>query len=205
MKIRLRWDHLVFITGILIVEIYWFNIKMPSYQYRNSHCRDKMILQSSFLKHGISYTDMMTSLYWTRGMQGYYLISCFPNMSHPISQSNVTFKKKINEQIKQTKCNLVETSYLDPFDAEAQRGSGAHGFSPLHVAGFGDALLGMLLLRRLTGVDLDHLLVHVLKWTMSEWVIKFNSLFWDSGHWGPCSPYKLSEIDGQFVIDRRYK
>ena len=29
-------------------------------------------------------------------------------------------------------------------------------------------------------------------WYISQkWVIKFNGLFWDSGHWGPCSQYKL--------------
>ena len=44
----------------------WFNIKMPSYQYRKSHCGDnKMIVRSSYLHNGISYTGKMTSLYWT--------------------------------------------------------------------------------------------------------------------------------------------
>ena len=44
----------------------WFNIKMSSYQYRNSHCGDKTILRPSYLHNGISYTDKMTSLYWIR-------------------------------------------------------------------------------------------------------------------------------------------
>ena len=35
----------------------WFNIKMPSYQYRKSHCGDKTILRPSYLHNGISYTD----------------------------------------------------------------------------------------------------------------------------------------------------
>ena len=30
---------------------------MTSYQYRNSHCRDKTILRPSYLHNGISYTD----------------------------------------------------------------------------------------------------------------------------------------------------
>ena len=42
----------------------WFNIKMSSYQYRNSHCGDKTILRPSYLHNGISYTGKMTYLYW---------------------------------------------------------------------------------------------------------------------------------------------
>ena len=42
----------------------WFNIKIPSYQYRRSHCGDKTILRPSYLHNGISYTGKMTSLYW---------------------------------------------------------------------------------------------------------------------------------------------
>ena len=42
----------------------WFNIKMPSYQYRKSHCGDKTILRPSYLHNGISYTGKMASLYW---------------------------------------------------------------------------------------------------------------------------------------------
>ena len=34
----------------------WFNIKMPSYQYRTPHCGDKMILQPSYINNVISYT-----------------------------------------------------------------------------------------------------------------------------------------------------
>ena len=41
----------------------WFNIKMPSYQYRKSHCGDKTILRPSHLHNGISYTGKTTSLY----------------------------------------------------------------------------------------------------------------------------------------------
>ena len=42
----------------------WFNIKMSSYQYRKSHCRDKTILRPSYLHNGICYTGKMSSLYW---------------------------------------------------------------------------------------------------------------------------------------------
>ena len=44
----------------------WFNIKMPSYQHRKSHCGDKTILWPSYLFIGISYSGKMTSLYWIR-------------------------------------------------------------------------------------------------------------------------------------------
>ena len=42
----------------------WFNIKMSSYQYRKSHCGDKMVIRSSYLHNGISYTGKISSLYW---------------------------------------------------------------------------------------------------------------------------------------------
>ena len=44
----------------------WFNIKMPSFQYRKSHCGDKTVVRTSYLHNGISYTGKMTSLYWIR-------------------------------------------------------------------------------------------------------------------------------------------
>ena len=44
----------------------WFNMKIPSYQYRKSHCGDKTVVRSSYLHNGISYTGKMTSLYWVR-------------------------------------------------------------------------------------------------------------------------------------------
>ena len=47
----------------------WFNIKMPPYQYRKSHCGDKTILRPSYLHNGISYTGKMTYLYWIRAQK----------------------------------------------------------------------------------------------------------------------------------------
>ena len=41
----------------------WFNINMPSYQYRKFHCGDETIVRSSYLRNGISYTGKMSSLY----------------------------------------------------------------------------------------------------------------------------------------------
>ena len=43
-----------------------FNIKMSSYQYRKSHCRDKTVVRSSYLHNGISCTGKVSSLYWIR-------------------------------------------------------------------------------------------------------------------------------------------
>ena len=37
---------------------------MTPYQYRKSHCGDKMISRPSYLHNGISYTGNRTSLYW---------------------------------------------------------------------------------------------------------------------------------------------
>ena len=42
----------------------WFNIKIPSYQHRKSHCGDKTVVRSSYLHNGISYTRKMACLYW---------------------------------------------------------------------------------------------------------------------------------------------
>ena len=47
--------------GCLSVERY-----LLTYQCRNTHCGDKMILWSSYLYNGISYTDKVTFLYWIR-------------------------------------------------------------------------------------------------------------------------------------------
>ena len=41
----------------------WFNIKMSSYQFKNSHCGDKTILYLSYLRYGISYTGKTPSFY----------------------------------------------------------------------------------------------------------------------------------------------
>ena len=45
-----------------------FNIKMSSYQYRESHCGDKTIVRSSYLHNGISYIGKTTFLYWIRAL-----------------------------------------------------------------------------------------------------------------------------------------
>ena len=52
--------------------------------------------------------------------------------------------------------------HLDALYPEAQGVSGAHGLPPLHVAGLGDALLGMLQRRGPLAVHLHHLLIQVL-------------------------------------------
>ena len=43
-----------------------FNIKMPSYRYRKSHCGDKTVVRSSYLHNGIFYTGKMTYFYCIR-------------------------------------------------------------------------------------------------------------------------------------------
>ena len=40
--------------------------KMSSYQCRKSHCRNKMVVRSSYLNNGISYTGNTTSFYGIR-------------------------------------------------------------------------------------------------------------------------------------------
>ena len=43
-----------------------FNIKITSFRYWKSHCGDKPILRPYYLHNRISYTDKMTSFYWSR-------------------------------------------------------------------------------------------------------------------------------------------
>ena len=83
LKIRRSRDRLIFNMGIPILvrrQLYietapwslpgpWLNIKMPSYQYRKSHCGDKTAVRSSYFHNGISYTGKMTSLYWIRALE----------------------------------------------------------------------------------------------------------------------------------------
>ena len=51
-------------VGNLPVTGPWFNIKMPSYQYRKPNCGDKTVVRSSYLHNGISYTGKMASFNW---------------------------------------------------------------------------------------------------------------------------------------------
>ena len=55
-----------------------FNIRMTSYQYRESHCGDKTILRPSYLHNGISYTGKITSLYWIMAQKcsWTYFVTC---------------------------------------------------------------------------------------------------------------------------------
>ena len=46
----------------------WSNIKMSSYQYRESHCGDKTVVRWSYFHNGISYTGKTVSLYWIRAL-----------------------------------------------------------------------------------------------------------------------------------------
>ena len=52
--------------------------------------------------------------------------------------------------------------YLDALYSEAEGGAGGHRLSPLHVPRFGDGLLSMLLFCGLIGVNVSHLVIHVL-------------------------------------------
>lgn len=56
------------------------------------------------------------------------------------------------------KCNY----YLNPFNSEAQVGTRADCFPPLHVSGLGDSMLGILLSCGSKRIHFNHFLVHVL-------------------------------------------
>ena len=61
----------------------WFSIKIPSYQYRKSHCGDKAILWLSYLHNEISYTGKMTFLYWIRALCSHLWRFYISQMVHP--------------------------------------------------------------------------------------------------------------------------
>ena len=69
----------------------WFNIKMPSYQYRKSHYGDKRIVRSSYLHNGISYTGKMTSLYWIKALGVISMIVSFVNKQFNRNQIIIAF------------------------------------------------------------------------------------------------------------------
>ena len=46
---------------------------MSSYQYRKSHCGDKTVVRSSYLRNGISYTGKMSSLYWIGALDAFFI------------------------------------------------------------------------------------------------------------------------------------
>ena len=52
----------------------WFNINMPSYQYRKSHCGDETILRPSYLHSGISCISKTTFLYWIGPQLAYIVV-----------------------------------------------------------------------------------------------------------------------------------
>ena len=63
----------------------WFNIKMPSYQYRKSHCGDKTILRPSHLNNGIYHTGKMASYFWIRPLDVVMNPICKLMVIHPCS------------------------------------------------------------------------------------------------------------------------
>ena len=66
----------------------WFNINMPSYQYRKSPCGDKTILRPSYLQHGISCTGKTASLYWI----GAQIPACKLSQLFQLRTDNTNFK-----------------------------------------------------------------------------------------------------------------
>lgn len=70
----------------------------------------------------------------------------------------------INQQIKvwSPRTGRSWSYYLNPFNPEAQVGTRADGFSPLHVSGFGDSMLSILFSCGSKRIHFNHFLVHVL-------------------------------------------
>ena len=73
--VKQSWRVWVRLTLVTPETVSWFNIKISSYQYRESHCGDKTVVRSSYLHNGISYTGEISSLYWIRPQN--ILVSCW--------------------------------------------------------------------------------------------------------------------------------
>ena len=73
---------------------------MSSYQYRKSHRGDKMVVRSSYLHSGISYTGKMVSLYWIGALVDMFL-NCSNKKDHLL----------INESIKIDELFYVHTCF----------------------------------------------------------------------------------------------
>ena len=67
-----------------------FNIKMPSYQYRKSHCWDRTAIWSSYLHHVNSYSGTMTCLYWISPWV--WVITCYISNSQDSMLYHVILK-----------------------------------------------------------------------------------------------------------------
>ena len=59
----------------------WFCIKMPSYQYRKSHCGDKTILRPSYLHNRFSYT----------GKMAFFILNQGPSVCEMLSILSITY------------------------------------------------------------------------------------------------------------------
>ena len=63
-----------------------FNIKMPTYQHKNSHCQDKTILCPYYLPNEISCPGNKTYLYWIR-VRDWIICMCWQDEAEPIEYS----------------------------------------------------------------------------------------------------------------------
>ena len=61
---RISWTHCG--LACLVASRGRLNIKMSSYQYRDSHVKDKTVSRPSYLLHGNPHTLERRSLYWDR-------------------------------------------------------------------------------------------------------------------------------------------
>ena len=82
----------------------WVNIKMSSYQYRESYCGDKTILRPSYLLNGSFYTGKMTSLYWIRAQTIAHILLDF---AYAIQ---ITFSKHLSHQACHEMLLIIENS-----------------------------------------------------------------------------------------------
>ena len=88
----------------------WFNIKMPFHQYRQSHCGDKTISPPSYLHNGISYTGMMTSLYWISPLFVGVLIST-QHIPQGTNLSSTVFLRMIAVNARRSAQNQLRAQY----------------------------------------------------------------------------------------------
>ena len=88
----------------------WFNIKMPSYQYRKSHCGDKTVVRSSYLHNGVSYTGKMVSLYWIRALFAFEIMTFLSANNNNHSETSSASRKGVTSVI--SPCPDARVFYL---------------------------------------------------------------------------------------------
>ena len=95
----------------------WFILKMPAYQYRNSHCEDKTIPRHSCHQNRISFSGKTESLKWIFNFErNVTLIQSDSSVYFDILVSNKNNTHTNNDREKTTKYTQFENLIIEVFE-----------------------------------------------------------------------------------------